>query len=69
MFSRCALQLIAQGLSFADAWQDLKDLVKPIGGVLQADVVMGQDGHSKGWGTLNFETEADAERAIQVHSY
>ena len=36
---------------------------------LQADIVMGQDGRSKGWGTLNCETEADAERAFQVHSF
>ena len=63
------MQVIVQGLPFAYAWQDLKDLFKPIGGVLQADIVMGRDGRSKGWGTLNFETEADAERAIQVHSY
>jgi hypothetical protein len=32
-------------------------------------IVMGQDGPSKGWGTLNFETETDAERAIQVIPY
>ena len=27
---------------------------------------MGLDGRSKGWGTVNFETEADADKAIQV---
>ncbi|DBB03287.1 TPA: hypothetical protein ACH3X3_010679 [Trebouxia sp. C0006] len=59
------VKVIVQGLPFAYAWQDLKDLFKPIGGVLQADIVMGRDGRSKGWGTVNFETEADAERAIQ----
>ena len=63
------MQVIVQGLPFAYAWQDLKDLFKPIGGVLQADIVMGRDGRSKGWGTVNFETEADAERAIQVDAY
>jgi len=63
------MQVIVQGLPFAYAWQDLKDLFNPIGGVLQADIVMGRDGRSKGWGTLNFETEADAERAIQVNPY
>ncbi|DBA69951.1 TPA: hypothetical protein ACH3X2_012443 [Trebouxia sp. C0005] len=60
------VKVIVQGLPFAYAWQDLKDLFKPIGGVLQADIVMGRDGRSKGWGTLNFETAADAERAIQA---
>ena len=58
--------MIVQGLPFAYAWQDLKDLFKPIGGLLQADIVMGQDGRSRGWGTVNFETQADAEKAIKV---
>ena len=62
----CRLQVIVQGLPFAYAWQDLKDLFKPIGGVLQADIVMGQDGRSRGWGTVSFETQADAEKAIKV---
>lgn len=62
----CWLQVIVQGLPFAYAWQDLKDLFKPIGGVVQADIVMGQDGRSRGWGTVNFETQADAEKAIKV---
>ncbi len=53
----CIHQLRSEGS--AQAW----------GGALQADMVMGRDRRSKGWGTLNFETEADAERAIQVHSY
>ena len=63
--------MIVHGLPFAYAWQELKDLFKPIGGVLQADIVMGQDGRSRGWGTINFETQADAEKAIQVmcHQY
>ncbi len=60
------MQVIVQGLPFAYAWQDLKDLFKPVGGVLKADIVMGPDGRSKGWGTVNFETEADAEKAIKV---
>ena len=55
-----------QGLPYAYAWQDLKDLFKPIGGVLQADIVMGQDGRSRGWGTVNFETQANADKAIKV---
>ena len=57
-----------QGLPFAYAWQDLKDLFKPLGGVIQADIVMGQDGRSRGWGTVNFETQEDAAKAIKVNS-
>lgn len=36
---------------------------------MQADIAMGQDGRFKGWGTLNCQTEADVERAFQVHSF
>ena len=60
------MQVVVQGISFAFAWQDLKDLFKPVGGV-KADIVMGQDGRSKGWGTVLFDSQEDAEKAIQVH--
>ena len=60
-----SLQVVVQGLPFAYSWQDLKDLFKPMGGV-KADIVMGRDGRSKGWGTVLFDSEADAERAIKV---
>lgn len=61
------VQVVVQGIPFAYAWQDLKDLFKPVGGV-KADIVVGQDGRSKGWGTVLFDTPEDAERAIQVYS-
>jgi len=60
------LQVVVQGIPFAFAWQDLKDLFKPLGGV-KADIVMGHDRRSKGWGTVLFDSQEDAERAIQVH--
>ena len=60
------LQVVVQGIPFAYAWQDLKDLFKPLGG-MKADIVMGQDGRSKGWGTVLFDSQEDAEKAIQVH--
>ncbi|DBB03284.1 TPA: hypothetical protein ACH3X3_010675 [Trebouxia sp. C0006] len=31
------------------------------GGALQADMVMGQDGRSKGWGTHDFKVETEAD--------
>jgi hypothetical protein len=40
-----------QGVPFVDVWQDLKDLVKPLA-IVKADIVMGQDRRSKGWGTV-----------------
>ncbi len=40
------MQMIVQGLPLAFVGQDLKALFKPIGGALQAHIVMGQDGPS-----------------------
>ena len=64
------VQVVVQGIPFAfasiKAWQDLKDLFKPVRGV-KADIVMGQDGRSKGWGTVLFDSQEDAEKAIKVH--
>ena len=54
------------GLPFHYAWQDLKDLFKPVGGVGKADIVLDRDGRSKGWGTVIFDSEDDAQKAIQV---
>lgn len=52
-------------MPFAYAWQELKDLFKPLGAV-KADIVMGSDRRSKGWGTVLFDSETDAENAIKV---
>ena len=59
------LQIVVQGVPFAYAWQELKDLFKPLGAV-KADIVMGSDRRSKGWGTVLFDSESDAENAIKV---
>ena len=61
------LQIVVQGVPFAYAWQELKDLFKPLGAV-KADIVMGSDRRSKGWGTVLFDSESDAENAIKVNS-
>ena len=61
-----SVQLIVQGLPFAYGWQDLKDIFKEVGGVVSADIVMGKDGRSRGWGVVNMESDDDAQRAIQV---
>lgn len=59
------VQIVVQGVPFAYAWQELKDLFKPLGAV-KADIVMGPDRRSKGWGTVLFDSETDAEHAIKV---
>ncbi|KIY46078.1 hypothetical protein FISHEDRAFT_12279, partial [Fistulina hepatica ATCC 64428] len=56
--------LFVGNLPFHIQWQDLKDLFRTSGGtILRADVALGQDGRSRGFGTVAFATEADAERA------
>ena len=55
-----------QGLLFSAGWQDLKDLTRPFGSVARADIAMGADGRSKGWGTVLFDDPHDAQAAINV---
>ncbi|KAI0316330.1 hypothetical protein OF83DRAFT_1046608, partial [Amylostereum chailletii] len=53
-------------LPFHVQWQDLKDLFRQAGTILRADVALGSDGRSRGFGTVVYATEADAERAVRV---
>ncbi|EPQ52295.1 hypothetical protein GLOTRDRAFT_80558, partial [Gloeophyllum trabeum ATCC 11539] len=53
-------------LPFHCQWQDLKDLFRQAGTILRADVALGPDGRSRGFGTVSFATEADAERAVNM---
>ncbi|KAL0575219.1 hypothetical protein V5O48_006758 [Marasmius crinis-equi] len=58
--------LFVGNLPFHCQWQDLKDLFRRAGTILRADVALGQDGRSRGFGTVVFATEADAERALRM---
>ncbi|KIJ36925.1 hypothetical protein M422DRAFT_104843, partial [Sphaerobolus stellatus SS14] len=53
-------------LPFHCQWQDLKDLFRQAGAVLRADVALGPDGRSRGFGTVSFGNEIDAERALSM---
>ena len=53
-------------LSWDVGWQDLKDHFKSAGNVLHADVMMGQDGRSKGCGLVTFASARDAQTAINM---
>ena len=46
-------------LAWETGWQDLKDLFRSAGRVVHADVMMEDGGRSKGWGIVEFETEAE----------
>ncbi|KAH9836200.1 uncharacterized protein C8Q71DRAFT_708974 [Rhodofomes roseus] len=53
-------------LPFHIQWQDLKDLFRQAGAVTRADVALGADGRSRGFGTVSFSNEQDAERAVRM---
>ncbi|KAF8069159.1 hypothetical protein FPV67DRAFT_1414438, partial [Lyophyllum atratum] len=53
-------------LPFHCQWQDLKDLFRQAGTIMRADVALGQDGRSRGFGTVTFATEVDADRAVKM---
>ncbi|KAG2342347.1 RNA-binding domain-containing protein [Suillus weaverae] len=53
-------------LPFHIQWQDLKDLFRAAGAVARADVTVGPDGRSRGFGTVSFVTEDGAERARRM---
>eukprot|EP00158_Paraphelidium_tribonemae_P001175 Partr_v1_DN24068_c0_g1_i1_m34542 putative RNP domain protein len=60
-------QVFVGNLSWSTTWQELKDLATEHG--LQpsrSDVAMGNDGRSRGWGTLGFETEEQCAQAISA---
>ena len=53
-------------LSWDVSWQDLKDHMKNAGNVVHADVMMGNDGRSRGCGLVTFASAQDAENAIAI---
>jgi len=57
-------QLFVANLSYDTSWQDLKDLFKEVGKVEHVEVMEHPDGRKKGFGTVRFSNEEDAENAI-----
>jgi RNA recognition motif-containing protein len=54
-------------LPFNVSWQELKDLFRTAGGnVVRADIALGPDGRSKGFGNVLFQSEEDAALAVKV---
>lgn len=53
-------------LPFDCQWQDLKDLFRTSGNVIRADIGTQSDGKSRGFGTVVFSTEAEAEEAVHT---
>lgn len=59
-------QLFVGNLPYRVRWQDLKDLFRKAGSVLRADVALGPDNRSRGYGTVLLATAEDAGRAVDM---
>mmetsp|Transcript_103673 Transcript_103673/g.278650 ORF Transcript_103673/g.278650 Transcript_103673/m.278650 type:complete len:196 (-) Transcript_103673:144-731(-) len=57
--------LYVGNLPFRTSWQDLKDVFKEYGQVIRVDIAEDWDGRSKGYATVLYETEAEAQSAIE----
>jgi hypothetical protein len=53
-------------LSWGVTWQSLKDHFKSAGNVVRANVTIGSDGRSQGWGLVTFSSPLEAQNAITM---
>lgn len=67
IFAYCS-QVVVQGIPWAYTDDDLRPLFEEAGEVVHAEVQIGKDGRSRGYGTVGFKTPEEAQAAItQVH--
>lgn len=59
-------QVVIHGLPFAYGTDQMREMMKSVGTVLDCRVAKDQQGRNKGWGTVLFDSPATAEKAIQV---
>ncbi len=62
--SAAGRQLFVGNLSYDTNWKDLKDHFRQCGDVEHVDVIEGPGGRKKGFGTVRFFKEEDANNAI-----
>ncbi|KAH3679765.1 hypothetical protein WICMUC_000731 [Wickerhamomyces mucosus] len=61
-------EVFVGNLPFSINWQALKDLFKPVGSVISADVKLDDYGRSRGFGIVSFENAEDVQNAVaQLH--
>ncbi|KEI39919.1 uncharacterized protein L969DRAFT_16591 [Mixia osmundae IAM 14324] len=58
--------LFVGNLPFNCQWQDLKDLFRAAGNILRADVQLGPDGRSRGFGSVLFAYPEEAQNAMHM---
>ncbi|WVR03278.1 hypothetical protein IAU60_000269 [Kwoniella sp. DSM 27419] len=56
--------IFVSNLPLSMQWQDLKDLLRPAGTIIRADVATDGNGRPRGFGTALFASEGDAARAV-----
>ncbi|KAG1681128.1 hypothetical protein FOA52_015570 [Chlamydomonas sp. UWO 241] len=57
------LQIVVQGIPWSYTWKELKDMFQS-DDIERADVAMGSDGRSRGFGTVKFSSAEAAQAAI-----
>lgn len=55
---------VVHNLPFEAGWQELKDHFRAAGDVVRAEVASGPDRRSKGFGSVTFRSQADANNAV-----
>jgi RNA recognition motif-containing protein len=63
---RIGRRCFVSNLNWKTSWQDLKDKFRESGEVVYANVVRDDDGRSKGWGIVEFDTPEAAVNAVQT---
>eukprot|EP00793_Prasinoderma_coloniale_P003797 PRCOL_00003174-RA len=56
--------IVVHNLPFEAGWQELKDHFRAAGDVVRAEVASGPDRRSKGFGSVTFRSQADANNAV-----
>lgn len=58
--------LFVGNIPFNCQWQDLKDLFRAAGSIVRADIILGTDGRSRGFGRVIYATPEDTINAMQM---
>lgn len=63
---RVGKRVFVGNLAWRTSWQDLKDKFREAGNVVYSNVMKDEEGRSKGWGIVEYETPEEALLAIQT---
>merc|ERR1712142_496201 len=58
--------VFVRNLPFSTTWQQIKDKFRDSGHVVRADIKTDDQGKSRGYGTVEFETSDAAQRAVSM---